>query len=433
MTDLTVTGNLYVDQDATISGATTLNNVVVTGRVEAPSTASMFPGFTFTGDIDTGLHNPGQNQVAFTAGGLTALTASPWRNVSMCGYAATSYGDVTEGQRVVYFPNVDVTPEGLPNGGSGGIIYVDGNQLHYLNASGEDKDLTFPDVKGPALATHESIVRYIGPSGKEIQDSAVLISDDGAVLVPDGTVAEPTITFVNDASSGLSYAGSGIVALSASGAASMYAMPNSNTVFGISPPTNFGATTEGEGVVFVNPVQVVPDGVPNSGGGGGLMFVQDDRLRYMGQSGMLSNLTFGAAMVAATNTTPAAAGAMSINTVANWNLGFDAGGSTFDATTGSWVVPQTGLYSIDVVLQVTGYTQPPAATSGFKAMVVQNMVTVLSWDSRAFSDAWFVVNMSGVVALTAGDTVQVMFNPEDACTVCSASPGSTSLRIYRVE
>ena len=73
------------------------------------------------------------------------------------------------------------------------------------------------DVTGPASSTNNAIVRFDETTGKIIQDSSVVISDNGEVQLIDGTNSLPAISFISDPNTGFYNVSSDVIGVSTGG------------------------------------------------------------------------------------------------------------------------------------------------------------------------------------------------------------------------
>jgi hypothetical protein len=231
----------------------------------------------------------------------------------------------------------------------GGILYVSGTELKYLNAAAGVYTLTSKtsgNVFGPAAATPTAAAVFDGVNGKLIKDSYVLITPSstlttsdatsatmaysfatdsntgvyldtslriaaggstniavssslvdfasGVLSVPDGAAGAPAAAFSSSTSSGMFLNGSEL-SVSAAGVVGMSvddvggAVPN--VALASSAPSNYGAGTPGVGVVFLPQATTLPVGRPNSGNGGGILYVDGNDLLFLTSAGVARDLT----------------------------------------------------------------------------------------------------------------------------------------------
>lgn len=148
--------------------------VISTAGVVNAGGSNTAPSYTFSGDLDTGLYSSAGDVVHLTAGGKTGLgvyVAGAGANVVLAGGTPADFGSTTPGEGCVFINNRTTAPVGVPNGGSGGILYVDGAGLNYLNNAGTLKTLTDSaggDVVGPSIITDiiNEIAVFDGTTGK---------------------------------------------------------------------------------------------------------------------------------------------------------------------------------------------------------------------------------------------------------------------------
>ena len=145
--------------------------------LDAPDGTVAAPSYAFERNNATGMCLVSDN-ITFLANGSAAMAVSMDGNVAVGGGAPTNYGAATPGEGVLFLHDATTNPVGIPGGGSGGILYVDGNILLYLNSLGATYTLTAKsgDVMAPASSTTNAAVVFDGASGKVIKDSFLLIT-----------------------------------------------------------------------------------------------------------------------------------------------------------------------------------------------------------------------------------------------------------------
>ena len=95
---------------------------------------------------------------------------------------------------------------------------------------------------------------------------------------PDGSLASPSFSFETSSNTGVSLI-SDLVTFGVGGVSTLVVGMDGNVALG-DAPVDYGVTTPGEGVLFVNAVDTTPTSTPNSGGGGGLLYVDGSALKY---------------------------------------------------------------------------------------------------------------------------------------------------------
>jgi hypothetical protein len=268
--------------------------------------------------------------------GEVGLVAGANGNVAI-GSTPTDYGG---GQGVVFLTNAVVDPVGTPNAGSGGILYVDGQELQFLNSSGSVTTLTTgggSDVTGPDASLDNQLATFTSPTGNIVTNSNIqfvasqLLPGNGTAQIPSyaftsqpntgmylagsglnlavlgsnaltldatratlgvpvssdfpGAAGTPVFSFTSDTTSGVFYAAdhvqvssNGVAGLAVGGSGTR------NVSVGGGPAADYG--TGADGVLFVPTATTDPVGVPN-GGSGGIMYATNGgtELRWLGASG----------------------------------------------------------------------------------------------------------------------------------------------------
>lgn len=281
----------------------------------APNGTPAAPSYSFAADTSAGLFASLQGDMGVSVGGATSWMVSPGLNTTLGGDAPTSYGG---GEGVTFVPDAVTNPTGAPNGGSGGVLYVDGSTLNYMDNLGVSTDISrlAGDVTGPGAATDDSAVRFDGTTGKLLRDSTMQIdaANVSVLLGATPTPAGPPYSFLSDPTIGMYRAGANSLGLSVGGVKRVQvdttsttfttpirlidgtavapalqlpaggvrvegndlvvtsggvdvfvAGPDENTAFGGGVPTNYGGTTSGEGVVLLHPVSAAPTGATTGG------------------------------------------------------------------------------------------------------------------------------------------------------------------------
>ena len=305
---------------------------LITGfPIEAPDGSAAAPTYSFASNPDTGLTR-GSAGISAVVDTEVGMISGGLGNVGV-GAIPSNYGG---GEGVLFLADAAVDPVGAPNGGSGGILYVSGTTLVYLNSLGVTTVLSgagTSDVSGPAAATDEEVARYADATGGIVTTSGVFYSGtqlrvgDGSASVPsfaftsdpdtgiylsggslsfsaggvtglsasastttlhvaaqvlNGSAASPTLTFTSDATSGLS-GGAGATRFSSGGVIGMLVDTLANTQL-VGSDLAFG--TAAAGVLKLSDASTDPVGVPN-GGSGGILYVAGGgtQLRYLDASG----------------------------------------------------------------------------------------------------------------------------------------------------
>ena len=305
--------------------------------LSAPSGTVSAPSYSFSADSGSGLYLTSLGDMGVSVSGTNSVTLSADSNVTLGGDGPSSYGG---GQGVTFVPQVSTTPTFAPNGGSGGLLYVDGTALFYTNSLGVNVNLTSlsGDLSGPGSATDNRAVLFSGTSGKIIKDSTMFVDVGGAnpvvSLDPSNTPGAPRYSFLSDATSGMytpaantlgfstlgvqrlqvnvgsvvfsvpvslptgnvsspalqfsdggMYSSGGSVLFANGGLTPMSLNPNSNVTIGGVTPSNYAG---GQGVTLIREVTGVPTGATT---GGISMYAQGAALKAMTTGGSVIELT----------------------------------------------------------------------------------------------------------------------------------------------
>lgn len=300
------------------------------------------PAYSFTTSTSTGMYAVG-NDMHVSVGGVNSLsvddTGGAVPNLSLTS-TPSDYGATTPGVGVVFIPDAVVDPSGVPNAGSGAVLYVSGDSLFVLNADGASHDLTKCIEEVSGSTTVNGVVRYDGATGRLVQntstltvdssgqwagpagsaagvtygftgdaDSGVFRSGAGVVdlatnstsrlsvssttssmlvetAIPDGTVAAPGLAFTSSTSSGMYLGASSSVAVSAGGTSAVSWFSGRNTLLCGDPSDSFGGGVGG--VVWLRAASTVPTSNPS---GGGLLYTSGTELLYRTPSGKTFTMT----------------------------------------------------------------------------------------------------------------------------------------------
>jgi hypothetical protein len=376
------------------------------------------------------------DNLTFGANGAASLGVSMNGNVAVGGGAPTNYGVTTPGEGVLFIHDAPIEPVGIPGGGSGGIMYGSGTDLKYLNSAGRVFTLTSKtsgNVFGPTFCTSTAAVVFDGLSGKLIKDSFVLITPSSTITTldasnvsmaysfaldsntgiyldttmriatgastnidissslvdfvlgdlnaPDGTAGSPSYTFSSSTSTGLFLNGSEL-SVSSGGTVGL----SVDDVGGASPnvalcsaaPSDYGAGVSGEGVVFLPQATIIPTGTPNSGNGGGILYVDGNNLFFLTSAGVARDLTLCLEESSGTTT---------VNGVVR-----------FDGVTGR-LIQDTSTLTVDSAGQWAG---PAGAVGG----------TTYGFNSDAHTGMYRPA--ASQVAFATGGTAQISFTPSAA-------------------
>lgn len=325
------------------TGRVQIGSSTVSMAVEClvPDGAVGAPAYTFTTAPTSGLFVNGSD-VHVSCVGVTTLTvddvggAVP--NTSLAA-PPTDYGAGTSGVGVVFVPEAAVDPSGLPNSGTGAVLYVSGDSFNVLTSTGVTRDLTKCIEEASGTTTLNGVVRFDGTTGRLVQDTSTLTVDaagqwagatgaaagatygftgdidtgmfrSGAgvvdlttnsttrlavsassvnvvpeMLIPDGTAALPGLAFTSTPSSGIYLDTSASVAASSSGQESIAWFENHNTVVCGAATDAFGG---GDGVVWLRAASTVPVSNPSDGG---LLYASGTELLYRTPSGSVFTMT----------------------------------------------------------------------------------------------------------------------------------------------
>lgn len=314
----------------------TSTSVDVSVVLQAPDGTSGGPSFSFTTSANSGVFLSG-SELRIASGGVVGMTIDSI-NVALGSVAPVNYGAGTPGVGVVFLPQCTVVPSGIPHDGSGGILYVDGNNLIFLSSLGVPRFLSLCLTELSGTTTTNGVVRFDGSSGRVIQNTSTLTVDAAGQWVgPTGTSGLVTYGFTTDPNTGMYSAsvgsvnfvtnGTGRIGFTATGATitlPVYApdgaadtpsyafasaptsgtfrttngslaltvggivgatLRNNTTMCGAEAPTYGG----GDGVLFIRTATTIPSTNPS---GGGIIYVNaDTQLYFRDTSGVVTGLT----------------------------------------------------------------------------------------------------------------------------------------------
>lgn len=298
----------------------------------APDGSLGAPTYSFVTNTDSGLFRSSDG-VAATVDGEVGLLAGLNGNVAVGG-VPSNYGS---GQGVLFLADAAVKPIGIPNAGSGGILYVDGSELNFLDSTGMVVTLTTPggsDVSGPSSSTDTQLATFESLTGNIITNSGVrytssqLLTGDGSKSVPSyaftsepntgvfldtstigfstlgalrlslnastatfgvpfsklspTSAAAPGFSFASSTSSGVFYGANHLQISSGGDAGLAFGGVSSRNVSVGGPAPGYG--TGADGVLFIPTATTNPVGVPN-GGSGGVMYSTGNELRWLDSAG----------------------------------------------------------------------------------------------------------------------------------------------------
>lgn len=291
------------------------------------------PSYSFASSINTGMYLTSRD-MSMSVQGQRAWSVADNANVNLFGGGGG--GTVNGSRGVVYMSPVVTPPSTPPNGGhGGGVVYVEGAELKYMNASGGVSSLTSftGNVTGPAgVGVDGTVARFSGTSGNVVEAAPGFEVDVTGVAVPSGGLpSSPTYGFLSAPDTGMyspvadevaiacggvrrlhlsssvltcdvgcvastytfSGGGSGRVSVSSSHllcGPSLAVGPNSNVALGNgdAPPLHYG---EGRSVVYIHPATTSPSAPPPSDSA--LLWVSPstESLLMMSPSGTVIDLT----------------------------------------------------------------------------------------------------------------------------------------------
>jgi len=303
---------------------------LITGfPIQAPDGSLTSPTYSFASNIDSGILRASTG-VSLVVDGVVGMVAAASSNVGV-GAIPSTYGG---GEGVLFLADASVNPVGAL-GSAGGILYVSGADLVYLDAVGTTTILNTggtSDVTGPASSLDEEVARYGDTFGGSITPSGVIFSgtqlrvgtgtssvpsysftsdpDTGMYLsgsacvfgfesgskmslsasttlstvmaVVDGNATTPSLTFTSNTGTGLYFDGAD-VGFAAGGVGGLRTGGLRNSVLADATATGFG--TGAQGVVKIATSTTDPVGVPNAGSGGVLYAPGGTQLRWLDASG----------------------------------------------------------------------------------------------------------------------------------------------------
>ena len=374
------------------------------------------PTYSFLSDVSCGMYLLQPTCLGFSSSGTTNIVLTPHGNVSLAGGCPMNYGATTSGKGVIYINAATTVPSGVPNGGSGGILYVSGKTLHFLNAAGVACTLggASGTVVGPVVSTNRAITLFNGMSGQALQNSIVTISTTGSICGPNGTVLTPAYSFTNDTKSGMYLKNKSEVGVAANCTDALVVSEHSNVSLGGGPPSTYGSA---EGVVFINECSKVPQSEVNDGKGG-LLYVSESTLCYEG-GGVKTIVSCAPCMFYGTLDTTAYT---TLNT--NMQLKFNNvvdNTELYDSAMGCFIAPVQGVYSFSVSMKTTNNSMD----AGGETVCVTNVTKSFEVMRSGLSvcgpmhtpNAFLCTSLHCVTALNKGDEVAMFFNSAQVDTI----------------
>ena len=293
-----VGGILYISGSSLyfLNNAGTIYNVV---GAPASVTANAVACWTSAGVLQnssvtiSGNTISGISSISYPAASVPSISLDGNNNVAMI-----KAGTYNSGAGVLYIGPVTTAPTAAAITAGGGILYVSGALLLYMDNAG----LALPIARGPATVTASGIAcwsaegvltssdvikTYISGAGWALQTNILNIANtNGTILggLTPGNQAASTNFYLTDTT------GPCVVL-----------QGNQNVSFGgiANSLTGFGATTAGKGVIFIEPCTTVPVGIPNLGVGG-ILYVSGSNLSFLNSAGVARNLNNGANIIMTT-------------------------------------------------------------------------------------------------------------------------------------
>ena len=455
------------------------------------------PSYAFEQNPGTGMTLVSDN-ITFGVNGTGSLVVGMEGNVAIAGGVPGDYGGTTPGEGVLLIHESTTPPTSVTNGG---MLYVSGNTLNFLDKHGAVVPLTSKtgDVTGPGASTQNAIASFNGATGKIIQNSLLIGTSASTLQTPDGTASDNVYTFTADTNTGLYYdlaslqfaaggvgrfrVGSGSVnmfntiasllpdgtigspAYSLSGATSsgiflsgtdvhlVSAGANSlvvddvgaavpNTSLAGAPPSNYGVTTPGVGVVFIPEATTVPVGVPNNGAGTVVYVTGGDLFTLVG-SGVARDMT---------QCIEETSGTTVLNSIARFSgttgkIVQDSGAATIDSS-GQWEVnvgtassaaygftsgANTGIYrkfsglagvSVTALGSSVFETSSTQITSTEVSLVPDGSVAAPTHGFVSSTDSGMFLDSTGSLTLTSGGTAGLFMHDDHNVGVCGV-PSNT--------
>lgn len=301
------------------------------------------PSYSFTTTPTSGMYLSGGTDVHLVSNGNSVLivedVGGAVPNTVLANAPPSDYGAGTSGVGVVFTPEAIVVPSGIPNNGSGTVLYVSGDNILTLNASGVSRDIT-KCIETTGATTVDTIAQFDGTTGKVVKNSvsatidstgqwaldrglqnsaayrsnassstgvyssgagfvsvtsgnntvvdatSTVVTTTPVLLAPDGSVSAPTHSFINATTSGMYMdASSGCLALTASGVTGLFVHDGHNVGVCGSPLNSFGG---GTGVVWVREAGTAPSTNPS---GGVLLYTQGAEMCVRTPAGEVITLT----------------------------------------------------------------------------------------------------------------------------------------------
>ena len=164
------------------------------------------PSYSFQNATSSGLYILASGNMLMSSAAQNTWCASSLKNFAVGSDFPVFNGSAGSG--VLFLAQASTLPAGIPNGGSGGILYVDGTYLHYLDATGTALNLTSitGDVLGPASSVNDTLAQFSGTSGTIIANATsfrVTYSPDSIQLNVANSPGAPVYSFESDSTTGM--------------------------------------------------------------------------------------------------------------------------------------------------------------------------------------------------------------------------------------
>ncbi len=257
------------------------------------------PGYSFTGDPDTGIYSSGSNVIDVTTAGTNRLSISSLGMISTVRCSITNadtstntlYLDSTNGS---YNSTAIYCNFARAATASYNVWHHVANSVSRSLLSGlgywyvHDGSATTPSYSflndsdtGIYLYGTNSIGVSAGGVWRFVVDSNGTYASVPTYLA-DGSVGTPGLSFVSDADTGLYRSGTNNLDVATAGVRRLNIDSSGNLALGASP--SYGS---GQGVIFIANATAVPSTNPT---GGGILYVEGGALKYRGSSGTVSTL-----------------------------------------------------------------------------------------------------------------------------------------------
>ena len=384
-------GQLGFSVNATQIGVMTTTGFTLNVRLRGVNGDATTPSQSFIGDIDTGMYTPGDDALAFSAGGVEGIRITETTG----SIKIDAYGDMQiAGTNHLILPsNFDSAAPSIAFGnGDTGFFEDNTDDTIFVSIAGSEK-------------------WFIGPTEMGSEGNGGRLSQ----LAPSFTV--PSLrTFGNKTNTGIggSSGGQDIVSIIAGGVEGLRVAENSNV-----------ATIDAYGALHLHDTLfMVETTAPPSLTGFGKLYVDssDKDLHFVNSSGTDTNLVtlpqYASVTYTASNT--AQSGPHEI-----FNDGYGgtivtniSNGITFSSTTGQFTITNAGTYKIDIIV----YMLPSGSTATVDTLLLRKNDSVIVWDTGGnvalpSNPTQGLLGINVMLDFIVGDRIKLEVNSNAADTI----------------